>query len=320
MKGGVSSEDEPPTKKQKKVKTQNEVNNIEERNRPLMDQKTIDDMVKALVEERLKVLGKILENYDNLSNGGEEDLCHHRSRIRNRTTDLDFVYVSHLKATKDDKDAKVSAYGRGCKGMRTVKDEDTADKKKAVQAEAALKRKEKADAKRKEAALKKQKLVELKNQEAEAKRKEAELKKQKLAELKKQKHAELKKQKHAGEDNECALTNDEFLAEENEFAPESDVENQEVIRSAVGIPPKPPAPADKPAVLSADHESDFYSILIHERPWFEKEYRWVFDNMRHLKSTWANGGDKPPWMLTRVWHDLVHKFKEFGPDNFGFRQ
>ena len=136
------------------------------------------------------------------------------------------------------------------------------------------------------------------------------------------------------------MTNDEVLAEEKEFAPESDVENQEVVRSVVvkeyrekrvqlspkgfaltavssplvflyvgedgttcmrknvtpslviydplapvdlvlleklmqhikGIPPKPPAPADKPAVLSADHESDFYSILIHERPWPEKEY------------------------------------------------
>ncbi|XP_013633176.1 PREDICTED: uncharacterized protein LOC106338838 [Brassica oleracea var. oleracea] len=44
-----------------------------ERNRPLMDQKTIDDMVKALVEERLKIVGKIPENYDNLSNGGEEE-------------------------------------------------------------------------------------------------------------------------------------------------------------------------------------------------------------------------------------------------------
>ncbi|CAN7027726.1 unnamed protein product, partial [Brassica oleracea var. botrytis] len=44
-----------------------------ERNRPLMDKKTIDDMVKALVEERLKVLGKIPKNYDNLSNGGEEE-------------------------------------------------------------------------------------------------------------------------------------------------------------------------------------------------------------------------------------------------------
>ncbi|WZZ79666.1 hypothetical protein YC2023_100238 [Brassica napus] len=42
--------------------------------------------------------------------------------------------------------------------------------------------------------------------------------------------------------------------------------------------------------------------------------------MRHLKSTWANRGDKPPWMLTRVWHDLVHMFEEFGPDNFGFRE
>ncbi|KAF3561986.1 hypothetical protein DY000_02012162 [Brassica cretica] len=38
-----------------------------------MDQKTIDDMVKALGEERLKVLGKIPENYDNLSNGDEEE-------------------------------------------------------------------------------------------------------------------------------------------------------------------------------------------------------------------------------------------------------
>ena len=45
------------------------------------------------------------------------------------------------------------------------------------------------------------------------------------------------------------------------------------------IPPKPPSPADKPALLSADDESDFYSILIHERSWPEKEYGWVFDNV-----------------------------------------
>ncbi|KAG2328696.1 hypothetical protein Bca52824_011424 [Brassica carinata] len=32
-------------------------------------------------------------------------------------------------------------------------------------------------------------------------------------------------------------------------------------------------------VRSADHESDFYSILIHERPWPDSEYGWVFDNM-----------------------------------------
>ncbi|CAN6930846.1 unnamed protein product [Brassica oleracea] len=40
--------------------------------------------------------------------------------------------------------------------------------------------------------------------------------------------------------------------------------------------------------------------------------------MRYLKRTWAIGGNKPPWMLTRVWLDLVHMFEEFGPDNFGF--
>ncbi|KAH0857778.1 hypothetical protein HID58_086039 [Brassica napus] len=165
-----------------------------ERNRPLMDQKTIVDMVKALVEEHLKVLGKIPENYDNLSNGGEEEslpspqqnmqqksvnspaLVGETPEVKRtlaeefgkdtrvkrtlaeefgsvaKATDLDFVYVSPSKGTKDDKDAKVLAYGRGCRGRRPVKDEDAADKKKAVQAKAALKRKEKADAKRKDAA------------------------------------------------------------------------------------------------------------------------------------------------------------------------
>ena len=153
--------------------------------------------------------------------------------------------------------------------------------------------------------------------------------------------------KKSGEDSDFAVVNDEVLAEENELAPESDVENQEVVRSTVVreyreksfqfspkgvaltavssppvfpyigdngttcmrkkvkpssaiydplepvdpalfeklmqhikvISPKPPKPADKPLLLSADHESDFYSILIHEIPWPEKEYRWVFDNV-----------------------------------------
>ncbi|KAG2256497.1 hypothetical protein Bca52824_075791 [Brassica carinata] len=49
--------------------------------------------------------------------------------------------------------------------------------------------------------------------------------------------------------------------------------------------------------------------------------RWFLQlALRNLKITWANGGDKPPWMLTRVWRDLVHMFEEFGHDNFGFRQ
>lgn len=45
------------------------------------------------------------------------------------------------------------------------------------------------------------------------------------------------------------------------------------------IPPKPPAPKGKSEALSADHESDFYSVLIHERLWPHIQYGWVFDNV-----------------------------------------
>ncbi|KAF3486125.1 hypothetical protein F2Q69_00054899 [Brassica cretica] len=233
MKGGVSSEAEPPTKKQKKVKTQNEseaaaagkekIDQIDswleayelDRNRPLMDQKTIDDRVKALLEERLKDLGvgEILENNDNRSPplpvvqtqqksvnspalaatpgkvfGPKKNLAKEldkESRVK-RTLDeefgnvakatdldsqpLDFVVISPAKATKDDKDAKVPAYGCGCRGNRIVKGEEADEKKKkAVQADAAFKRKEKAEDKKK--------VAEAKKKDAEAKKKEAEAKK-----------------------------------------------------------------------------------------------------------------------------------------------
>ncbi|KAH0884550.1 hypothetical protein HID58_060646 [Brassica napus] len=146
---------------------------------------------------------------------------------------LDFIVVSPAKATKDDKDAKVPAYGRGCRGRRTVKGEDAADKKKAAQADAALKRKEKADAKKKEANAKK-KEAEAKKKEAEASKKEAELKKKQEAELKKQKQAESKTKKvtppragvtrckvqKSGDDSVFADVTDAVVAEENEFEPD----------------------------------------------------------------------------------------------------
>ncbi|XP_048604794.1 uncharacterized protein LOC125582243 [Brassica napus] len=467
MKGGVSSEAEPPTKKQKKVKTHNEsgdaaakkdssekegskdlelenkatlatISRLEayelDRNRPLMDQKTIDDRVNALLEERLKVLGvgKIPENNDNPSPpsvdkslllaslvvqtqqksvnspalaatpgkvfGPKKNLAKELDkeswvkRILDeefgsvaKATDLDsqpldFVLISPAKATNNDKDAKVPAYGRGCRGRRIVKGKEANEKKKAAQADAAFKRKEKAEAKKK-AAEPKKKDAEAKKKEAEAKKKEAESK---------EKEAELKKKQEA-----------EVVGGENEFAPESDVENQEVIRSAIvreyrekrvqlspkgfalttlssplvfpyvgddgttcmrknvtpsseiydplapvdpmlleklmqqikRIPPKPPAPApaDKPAVLSADHEGDFYSILIHERPWMEKEYGWVFDNHVvaylnvHIKRSMRN--PTPFWSkqiaFIDVWWQsfLIHDFTQFKikPSMFNFK-
>jgi len=40
--------------------------------------------------------------------------------------------------------------------------------------------------------------------------------------------------------------------------------------------------------------------------------------MRALKRGWARGLDKPRWMTTTVWNDLVDMFTEFGPDDVGF--
>ncbi|KAF3506045.1 hypothetical protein F2Q69_00007780 [Brassica cretica] len=280
MKGVVSSEAEPPTKKQKKVKTQNEsevaaagkgfsekegskdlelenkatlrtivstLDNISRKfeqfdsrleayeldwNKPLMDQKTIDDSVKALLEDRLKFMGvgKISENNDNPSPpSADKSLTLASLRVqtqqksvnspalattsgkvfgpkKNLTKELDkesgvkrilaeefggvakatdvdsqhvdFVLVSPSKATKDDKDAKVPAYGRGCRGNRIVMGEEADEKKKAAHADAAFKRKEKAEAKKKA---------------AEAKKKDVEAKKKRLKLIKKRLRVRRKK-------------------------------------------------------------------------------------------------------------------------------
>ncbi|KAG2255653.1 hypothetical protein Bca52824_074947 [Brassica carinata] len=158
---------------------------------------------------------------------------------------VDFVLVSPSKDTKDDKDAKVPAYGRGFRGKRIVKGEEADEKKKAAQADAAsdaaFKRKEKAEAKKKATEAKK-KEAEAKKKEAEAKKKEAEDKKKqeakgkkKKAELKKRKHTELKNKEvtQSGEDIVFADVTDEVVGGENEFAPESDVEGSELVRSAI---------------------------------------------------------------------------------------
>ncbi|CAF2098151.1 unnamed protein product [Brassica rapa] len=229
-----------------------------------MDQKTIDDRVNALLEERLKDLGigKILENHDNpspplsnpspplsnpsppLSKASPVVRTHQESvnspalvaatprQKKNlakelekepgvkraldeefggvdKDNDLDFLLISPAKATKDDKStkddkaAKDPAYGRGCRRTRIVKGEEADEKKKAAQADAAFKKKEKAEAKKK-AAENKKKEAEAKKKEAEAKKKEAAAKKKvveakkKEAELKKKQEAKLKKQNQAG--------------------------------------------------------------------------------------------------------------------------
>ncbi|WZY72068.1 hypothetical protein YC2023_004308 [Brassica napus] len=311
-KAGVSSEAEPPSKKQKKGKKQKEVKInegetavVEEKEsakekghseavllnivahlekldrkfdslsskfdlmdarfkKPLVDQKSIDDMVKVAVEERLKVMGigKNPQNKENLSNvaadqqpeplsspqpntqqksvcspllaetlgkdmGPRNNLSNELDKERGMKKTLakefgthaedeganvlDFLYVSPEKATKAEDLRRRSTRNR------TIKDEDAEDKKKAVQAETVLKKKEKAAAKRKAAASMKQK--------------QHELKKPKQVELMNEEQAELKNQEQ--EDSEFAVMTDEVLTEENEILPESPMASQELIRSAI---------------------------------------------------------------------------------------
>ncbi|XP_013624670.1 PREDICTED: uncharacterized protein LOC106330806 [Brassica oleracea var. oleracea] len=327
MKGGVSSEGEPPTKKQKKFESRVEAYELDQ-NRPLMDQKTIDDSVKALLEERLKVIrvGKILENNDNPSppsadksltlasprvqtqqksvnspalaatpgkvfgpkknlakeldkeSGVKRTLAEEFGSVAKATDHdsqhVDFVLVSPSKDTKDDKDAKVPAYGRGCRGNRIFKGEEADEKKKAAQANVAFKRKEKAETKKK--------AVEAKKKDVEAKKKEVEGEKCSVTPKGFPKAAVSSPAvfPYVGENGTTCMRKNVTPSSViyDPLAPVDPVLLEKLMQYIKGIPPKTPAPADKRAVLSADHEGDFYSILIHERPWPENEYGWVFDN------------------------------------------
>ncbi|CAN6814381.1 unnamed protein product, partial [Brassica oleracea] len=310
---------EPPTKKQKKVKTQNEseadatgkgssekegskelelenkatlttiVSTLDiisrkfdqvdsrletyelDRNRPLMDQKTIDDRVNTLLEEHnsLSMASPVVRTYQKSVNSPTLVAATPATDMR----PLDFVVVSPAKATKDEKAAKDQAYGRGCRRKRIVKGEEADEKKKAAQADAAEKY-------------------------AEAKKKVVTPPRDGVTRCKVQPDVE---------DSSLADISDEVVAKHNEFASESDVENSEVVRSAIikdyreknvwltpkwlsmtavssslvfpnAIPPKPPAALGKKEVLTADHESDFYSVLIHERPY--DDCSWLFDDVR----------------------------------------
>ncbi|CAN6923565.1 unnamed protein product [Brassica oleracea] len=299
MKGGVSSEAEPPTKKQKKVKTQNEseadaagkgssekegnkelelenkatltaiVSTLDiisrkfdqvdsrleayelDRNKPLMDQKTIDDRVNALLEERLKDLGigKISKNHDNPSPPLSDNFLSMASPVvRTHQKSVNSPALAAATPGKEFGPKKNLAKELEKEsGVKRTLDEEFGN--------AAFKRKEKTETEKKAAEDKKKK-AEAKKKEAEAKKKVAEAKK-KEAELKKKQEVELKKQKQAGlkykkvtpprdgvtrckvqpdvEDSSLADITDEVVAEQNEFAPESDVENSEVFVECLAL-------------------------------------------------------------------------------------
>ncbi|CAF2160528.1 BnaA07g36610D [Brassica napus] len=224
MKVGVSSEAEPPTKKQKKVKTQNEseadaagkgssekegskelelenkatlttiVSTLDiiyrkfdqvdsrleayelDRNRPLMDQKTIDDgkfvnspAFVAATPGPKKNLAKELEKESGVKKALVEEFGSVDKATDMRPLDFLLIFpakaIKDDKATKDDKAAKDPTCGRGCRRKCIVKGEEADEKKKAAQADAAFMRKEKAEVKKKAA--------EDKEKEVEAKKKKS---------------------------------------------------------------------------------------------------------------------------------------------------
>ncbi|KAF3560134.1 hypothetical protein F2Q69_00017236 [Brassica cretica] len=225
-----------------------------------MDQKTIDDNVKDLLEERLKVLGvqnsvnspalaaipgKVFGPKKNLAKELDKESGVKRTFAEKfgsvaKATDLDsqhvdFVLISPSKATKDDNDAKVPAYGRGCRGKRSIKGEEADEKKKQHLQMLRLRgrrklrlrkkrlrlRKKDIGTKKKEAEAKKKEAEGKKKQEAEGKKNEAKLKKKQEDELKKRKHAESKNKEvtPSRENNVFADVTEEVVGGGNDFAP-----------------------------------------------------------------------------------------------------
>ncbi|KAF8113089.1 LOW QUALITY PROTEIN: hypothetical protein N665_0057s0039 [Sinapis alba] len=314
----------------------------------------------------------------------------------NKDDALDFLYISPAKVDKDAKAAKAKddkaqkdgedeagqALGRSCRGKPK-------DQNELLKKEAATKKRAEALLKRKEAAELKRKAVELKKQESAVKKK-VELRRRKLLEPALHRVPIVNFKNTSKEDSSLVEVTDKIRARENELLPESDVEEEELIRSArtneywersvqlspkgcalmavfsvpvfpyIGdngttcmrknfqpssaiydplapvdpakfeklmqhikeIPPKlPAAQTKKPPPRSADYEGDFYSILMKERPWPDREYGWLFDNhvaaymkvligrsMRDPTPFWSKRiAFIDPWFIT-LW---VQDFKQF---------
>ncbi|RID45790.1 hypothetical protein BRARA_I02490 [Brassica rapa] len=307
MKGGVSSEAEPPTKKQKKVKTQN--------------------------ESEVAAAGKGSSEKE-----GSKDLELENKATLKTIADVAFKRKDKAEAKKKDAEAKK-------KDAETKKKEAEAKKK-----EAEGKKKQEAEGKKKEAELKKKQEADLKT------RKHVESKNEVTPSGEDSVFADVTDEVVGREKeftpesdvegcellrsaivNEYREKNNETMCMRKNVNPSSVIYDplasvdpvlfEKLMQHIKGIPPKPPAPADKPAGLSADHESDFYSILIHERPWPEKKYGWhvvayltvlIKRSMRNPTTFWSKR-----IAFVDLWWQIfwVHDFTQFKirPSMFNFK-
>ncbi|XP_018473918.1 uncharacterized protein LOC108845158 [Raphanus sativus] len=237
-----------------------------------------------------------------------------------QSSDVDFVTVSP---------SKDPAVGRGCRVKLKVRGDEVKEKddKEAELAtkEAELKKKakddkeadlakkaakSKKDPKKLAAALKRQEAAEKKARLVEERKEAAELKKKaKAQEAPKRKTrggvitvtVPQPKPKPIQSDSDFADITDQYIAAQDEVLPESDVEEEDRIRSArikeyreknVQLSPtgrgralfaeNAPSPPVFPHIgdsgTTSTHEGEFYRNIITERPWPEKEYGWLFDD------------------------------------------
>nr|VDC96410.1 unnamed protein product [Brassica rapa] len=150
--------------------------------------------------------------------------------------ETDFISVSPAKITKDAKDGKdanVPAYGRANRARPSA---SVTVKDEAIE--------DKKKAQRAEAALKRK-------EKQEAKKKENEEKKQK------RKAAELQKKQEAG-------------LQKKKKEDEAELQKKKKEKEAELPKKKKEEEAELQRTEDSDHESDFYSILMHERPWRQR--------------------------------------------------
>ncbi|KAH0868580.1 hypothetical protein HID58_075602, partial [Brassica napus] len=200
-----------------------------DRNRPLMDQKTIDDRVNALLEERLKDLGigKIPENHDNPSPQLSDNSLSMASLVV-RTHQKSVNSPALVAATPGKEFGPKKNLAKELEkesGVKRTLDEEFGSMLRLRGMRRLRLRKKLLRIRKKRLKLRKKWL--------RLRKKEAELKKKQEDELKKQKQYKKVTPPRDGvtrckvqpdvEDSSLADITDEVVAEQNKFAPESDV-------------------------------------------------------------------------------------------------
>ncbi|KAH0898989.1 LOW QUALITY PROTEIN: hypothetical protein HID58_048557, partial [Brassica napus] len=223
-----------------------------DQNRPLMDQKTIDDRVKALLEERLQVLGvgKIPENNDNPSPpSADKSLSLASPRVHTQHNSVNspalaatfgkvFGPKKNLAKELDKKSGvkRTLAEEFGSVAKATYLDSQHIDFVFLLQRLLRMIRMlrfQPMDAAKGASVLLRMRMPLIRKKQSRGRRRLRLRKKRLRLRKKRQSDSTAAGVQKSGEDSVFADVTDEVVGEANEFAPESDVERFELVRSAI---------------------------------------------------------------------------------------